>query len=279
MELADRRAAVLELNKAFVADIEAMSEEDWAKPSDCKGWSNTNLVVHLIQVMDLLSDSIARGVQGDAGPPPAAIEAGGIQAWRAQRMARNAEIAAMPKDEIVGLYREGMAKLEEQLAAVDGAPEGAQAWHPAGAQPVAWFVDQWLFELGLHDWDLRVSLDPAARLRESAVKAFVETLPARLPRGFSGADNAKLAGRYRIELNWGVTDVFAWVESVGGDGTMSYNLIDAWATDVTIRTDPTAFALVMTNRRPSRQFHEEQRWLMHGQPTMALGFVDAFQSY
>src|SRR5918911_488339 len=93
-----------------------------------------------------------------------------------------------------------MEALEAELDAIPGADPGARGWHPIGPQPLAWIQDQWLFELALHDWDIRVALDPSAEVRPSAQAAFARTLPDRLGRGFGGGDDPTLAGLYRVEL-------------------------------------------------------------------------------
>jgi hypothetical protein len=48
---------------------------------------------------------------------------------------------------------------------------------------------------------------------------------------------------------------------------------------VTIRTDPSAFGLVGTNRRPVGRFQETGRWQVSGDAARADGFTRAFQSY
>ena len=102
---------------------------------------------------------------------------------------------------MIAWYRRGVGAIDAELDAIPSAPSGAQGWHPVGARPLAWIQDQWLFELSLHDWDIRVALDPDAEVRPSVQSAFARTLPDRLGRGFGGADDPALAGTYRVELS------------------------------------------------------------------------------
>ncbi|MFN8524090.1 MAG: maleylpyruvate isomerase family mycothiol-dependent enzyme [Chloroflexota bacterium] len=275
MDSEQRLAAIRSLTNAMQADLDTLPEEQWSTPSDCAGWTIAHAVVHLVQVAELVTDSIQRGRAGDHGAPPLAASEG-IPAWRAARTKRNAELAAQSPAELARLFREQCGNVQTAFATIPGAPEGARAWHPAGDQPLVWYEDQWLFECALHDWDMRAPRDPDARIREGCLAAFAETLPPRLGRGFKGADVPILAGRYRIEFE---QPQFAWVTNIPGDGTISYDLVYAFATDVTIRTDPTAFALVMTNRRPAQEFSNAGRWDMYGASERAMGFCEAFQSY
>jgi hypothetical protein len=49
--------------------------------------------------------------------------------------------------------------------------------------------------------------------------------------------------------------------------------------DVTIQSDPAAFALVMTNRRPFDQFAAAGRWRTQGDPARVEMFARAFRGY
>ena len=273
MDFASTRRVAADLHRAFLADLVALPAEAWSKPSDCAGWTVAGVVVHETQVAEMLADSLARGRAGDPGPPPQAAE--GIQAWRAWRAGELARRAGQPPEAVLREYRAAVAALERELDASAGSDD-VRGWHPSGPQTPAWLVDQWLFELVLHDWDIRVASDPAADLRPEAMPAFARVLPARVGRGFSRADDPALAGRYRIELDG--AEPFGWVVRVG-DGTVESRLDDDAPADVTIRSDPAAFALVMTNRRPVTGFESTGRWHAAGDVGRAAAFARAFGSY
>ena len=273
MDTARIRRTAAALNRAFLADLEALPAEAWSRPSDCAGWTVAHVVVHQAQVAELLADSLERGRAGDPGPPRKAAE--GVQAWRAWRAGEQARRAGQPPAVLLREYRASVDALERALDATAGA-EDVRAWHPVGPQTPAWLADQWLFELALHDWDIRVASDPAADLRPEALAAFARTLPARLGRGFSRADDPALAGRYRIELD--SSESFGWSVRVG-DGRVDSPSEDATPPDTTIRSDPAAFGLVMTNRRPVTDFEPSGRWRAEGDVARAGAFARAFASY
>src|SRR5204863_5662803 len=129
-------------------------------------------------------------------PPPLAASEG-VQAWRAARTARQQAALTQTPSELIAWYRRAVGALDAELDAIPSADPAARGWHPIGSQPLAWIQDQWLFELALHDWDIRVALDSAAEVRPAVQSAFARTLPGRIGRGFGGGDDPALAGVYR----------------------------------------------------------------------------------
>ncbi|MGE3908093.1 MAG: maleylpyruvate isomerase N-terminal domain-containing protein [Chloroflexota bacterium] len=276
MDLNTIRTAISELDRAFVADMQALPPATWQQPSDCAGWTIAAALIHLAQVAELLGGSLARGRAGDPGPPPLAA-AEGIAAWRAVRAERQKEALTQTPAELMAWYAEATAALNVELDAIPGASPEATGWHPVGAQPLPWIQDQWLFELALHDWDIRVALDPDAEIRKETQAAFAYTLPARLGRGFKGADDPALAGTYRIEVT--SSDPLTASVVVGGGAVAVSEGANSDTPTATIVTDPTAFGLVVTNRRPVDGFSASGRWRISGDAARAEKFSRAYSSY
>ena len=263
------------LSRTLVADMEALPAGAWEQDCDCTGWTIAGAVIHLCQVAELLGDSIARGIAGDGGPPPLVVS-DGIPAWRAHRAEVMKASLALPPAELLEWYRRAVAALNDAADAIPNAPADAQGWHPVGPRPLQWVVDQWLFELALHDWDVRVALDPVAEVRPAVRDAFGRTLPARVGRGFSRADDPALAGRYRVVLTG--DDPYTFLLVVG-DGRLEDRADDGAPADATIRADPHAFAMVTTNRRPIDNYEGTDRWHVEGDAERAHAFARAFSSY
>src|SRR4051812_22782501 len=131
------RQVIGELSQAFLADMQALPSDAWQQPSDCAGWTIAGAFIHVVQVSELLGDSLTRGQAGDPGPPPLAA-AEGVQAWRAARTARQQVALAQTPAELIAWYRQGVGALDAQLDAIPGADPSARAWHPIGAQTLAW---------------------------------------------------------------------------------------------------------------------------------------------
>jgi uncharacterized protein (TIGR03083 family) len=275
MDSAAIRQAIRELDRVFLADMEALPPAAWGQPSDCDGWTIAGAFIHVVQVSELLGDSLARGRAGDPGPPPLAA-AEGVQAWRAARTARQQDALTRPPAELFAWYRQAVGTLNDELDAIPDAPPDALGWHPIGSRPLAWIRDQWLFELGLHDWDIRVALDPAAEVRTEVRSAFARTLPDRLGRGFGGAADPTLSGTYGVELSG--QEPLAFAIQVGS-GALTIISDGGARPDAMIRTDPSAFGLVVTNRRPVERFAEAGRWQVDGDAARADAFARAFGSY
>jgi uncharacterized protein (TIGR03083 family) len=276
METTAIRQAIGDLSRAFLADMEALPADTWQQPSDCEGWTVAGAFIHVVQVSELLGDSLARGRAGDPGPPPLAA-AEGVQAWRAARTERQKAALAQSSAERIDWYRRGVGALEAELDAIPSADADARGWHPIGSQPLAWIQDQWLFELALHDWDIRVALDPTADVRPAVQAAFARTLPGRLGRGFSAGDDPAVAGAYRVELD--AEPPLTVTIQVGNGGLTVVPNESVAAPDATITTDPSAFALVCTNRRPVEPFEQAGRWRTSGDTARASAFAQAFRSY
>lgn len=268
------RQAIATLNEVVLADMAALPSATWEQPSDCAGWTIAGAFIHIVQVSELLGDSLKRGQAGDPGPPPAAKE--DLLAWRAARAARLQAALTQSPAELMDWYRRGVGALTAELDAIPGADPAARAWHPIGPQTLAWIQEQWLFEIALHDWDIRVALDPTADVRPAVQAAFARTLPGRLPRGFGTGNDPALAGSYRVELQ---ADQPLTVTFQAGDGGLRVVPNDGAAPDVTIVSDPSAFALVCTNRRPVEPYIQAGRWQTSGDATRAAGFAEAFKSY
>jgi uncharacterized protein (TIGR03083 family) len=274
MDLTAIRAAIIDLDRAFYADMQALPSGVWNQPSDCAGWTIAAAVIHVAQVAELLGDSVARGRMGDPGPPPLAA-AEGVHAWRAARTERQQLALTQTPEELLAWYRQATDAIHAELELIPSAPVDSEGWHPVGARPLSWVQDQWLFELALHDWDIRVALDPAAEIRTETQAAFARTLPGRLGRGFSGADNPALAGTYEVQMQ--ASEPLTITIAVGGG---SVDIVEgAGAPDVIIVTDPSAFGLVVTNRRQLERFSEAGRWQVIGDADRAEGFARAFTSY
>ena len=279
MDSTAKRQAIGALSQAFLADMQALPDGVWDRPSDCAGWTIAGAFVHVIQVAELLGDSLARGRAGDPGPPPMVLK-DGVQGWRSWRAGVLEASQTKPPSELLAWYRQATAAIEAELDAIPSADPEARGWHPIGAQPLSWVQDQWLFELALHDWDIRVALDPDTDVRSEAQAAFARTLPGRIGRGFGGGDDPSLAGIYRAQLD--ASSPYVITLRVGDGGLTVLPEADGAASatpDVTIRTDPSAFGLVTTNRRPVERFATAGRWQIDGDADRARRFAQAFKSY
>jgi hypothetical protein len=234
-----------------------------------------DVVAHLVLVEVLLGSSITRGLGGDSGPPPEA--AGGVEAWREQRSRERARLMSLPSPHLLDQLKASFQKMQAHLASLLAANESdRQGWHPAGAQPLSWFPGQWLVELCLHDWDIRVSGDPSAEVHPAALPGLGLEMRSRMPRCFKPERAAELQGTVRINLSGPVAT--AWLARVSDS---RIELLDDGVAqpDATIQTDPGTYALVQTSRRPAEFFKASGRWRATGNLSLADGLAAALAGY
>src|SRR3989442_930709 len=128
---------------------------------------------------------------------------------------------AMQRDDPVQLIAQEQVRLMSELKKL---PEAA--WHPRGTWTIAMFVSSRVFELAMHGWDIHVSLDPQARVRDLLQPFLVHFLLQVGKRTFE--ENPDLDGLYRFELQGGM----AWTTRVF-NGKMEYGPLEP-APDATI---------------------------------------------
>lgn len=257
--------------------LEALPPAEWARPSACAGWSVSDLVGHLILVEALIGGSVERGLRGDSGPPPQA--AAGLAAWQEYRAAEIARLGGLAPAELAAAFRAGLGSVEGQLARLaggEGLGQGLRGWHPWAIQPLEWFPGQWLVELGLHDWDIRVAADPRAEVSPAVQAGLGPEMRARMARCFRQelADGA--SGVVRIQL---VGDrPTAWLARLA-EGELTL-LDDGQARpDATLEADPGTYALVQTGRRSAGDLGAGGRWRVTGDERLVEKVVAAFRGY
>jgi uncharacterized protein (TIGR03083 family) len=264
-----------EVAQALGYYLQTLPPDAWARPSDCAGWSVANAVAHLILVQDLLGSSVARGLRGDSGPPPEAAE--GLENWREWRAQEMARLSNLGPGELLARFRTGLETLSEPLGRLATGDGGLKrGWHPAGEQPLPWFAGQWLVEVALHDWDIRVSSDPGADVNQAALPGLGPEMRQRMVRCFKPEQARQLEGVIRIELAGPAPT--AWLAQVA-QGRLQVLDDGAARPGTTIHTDPAAYALVQTTRRPPAFFQERGRWQVSGDASLADRLAASFKGY
>jgi uncharacterized protein (TIGR03083 family) len=255
--------------------LDRLPPAEWVEPSDCHGWTIAAVVGHLILVEALISSSVRRGLGGDSSPPPEA--AAGVEAWREYRSREIARLSAETPPELLARYQDGLGTIQEaldDLAASD--TDTRQGWHPSGLKSLPWFAGQWMVEIALHDWDIRVSRDSAAEVNPAALPSLGAEMRARMSQCFKPRSQLDSSGAVRIEL--GGPAPLAWVARLA-DEQLGLLEDGAAQSDATIRTDPGAYALVQTARRPAKVFEQQGRWRVDGDVRLANRLAASFTGY
>jgi uncharacterized protein (TIGR03083 family) len=269
----DREAAAVA--ESIAAYLEGLEPTTWSAPSDCAGWTVTNLTSHLILVEALLSGSTTRGIGGDAGPPPNVP--GGAAGWREHRAREIERLSALPPGDLLAQFRTGLGAVRQAIGRVV-AGEGAeqQGWHPsAGQQPLAWFAGQWLVEIAVHDWDLRAA-SAAADVAPVALASLGPEMRDRMARCYRPAEGTAQEGTVRIVLE--SQQPLSWLARLS-DGRLEVAGAEAGQPEATIETDPGVFAIVMTARRPAHHYRAAGRWRVSGDQGLANHLAASFAGY
>ncbi|HVA23704.1 MAG TPA: maleylpyruvate isomerase family mycothiol-dependent enzyme [Chloroflexota bacterium] len=237
----------------LLAELKKLPEAAWRQMSHCEGWTNARVVAHLASAAEFYHHSVGRGVRGDTLPP--SIPGGQrltVEQWRARSAAKQEELAEKPPRELLASFDQAGTALVDLLRRVAPHNMTKLAWHPRGTWTIAMFVSTRVFELALHGWDVHVSLNPHARIRE-LLQPFLVHLQLQLGKR-SFEPNPELDGLYRFEL----LGSLAWTTRVF-NGKMDHGPLEP-AQDATIKTDANHFLLLTACREDVAQL--EQRGLL-----------------
>jgi uncharacterized protein (TIGR03083 family) len=252
----------------LLAELKKLPEPAWRQMSHCEGWTNARVVAHLTSSADFYTKSVTKGVRGDALPP--SIPGGQrltVEQWRARSAARQEELAEKPARELQALFDQAGTALVDVLRRVAPHNMTKPAWHPRGTWTIAMFVSSRVFELALHGWDVHVSLNPQARIRE-LLQPFLVHLQLQLGKRSFAAD-PELDGLYRFEL----VGSLAWTTRVF-NGKMDHGPLEP-APDATIRTDANHLLLLTSGREALPELEERGMLKIEGDRERAEQLIAA----
>ncbi len=222
------------------SELKKLPETAWRQPSHCAGWSNARVVAHLTACAEFYHQSVSKALRGDALPP--SIPGGQRltpESFKERFLAKQEDLAEKPRPELVGLFDKHGTALVDLFRRVAPHNMTRPAWHYVGNWTIATFVSIRVFELALHGWDIHVSLDPNAMIREQ-LRPFLVNLQLQFEkRRFKGG--AELDGVYRFDVG-----IQAWTTRVY-NGKMDHGPLEP-NPDATIKTDSTHFILLTTRR-------------------------------
>jgi len=187
--------------------LTSLPAEGWAKPSACARWQVADLVAHLVNGAESYFSSVSRGLRGDTSAPPGRLPAGSDTAVSsAERIAAGAiALREQLGDRLFDRFDATDRQLATLLAGLSPADQQRPCYHGGGIVSAANFVDLRLNELTVHDWDIRSSLEPQARLATqglpSTLLMFSRSLAAGSVRwAFWPGPRLAAPVRYRFEV-------------------------------------------------------------------------------
>lgn len=237
----------------LLSELRKLPESAWRQMSHCEGWTNARVVAHLTVAAEWYAQSVSKALRGDTLPP--SIPGGQrltAEQFRERSKAKQEDLAEKPRGELLALFDNNGTALVDVLRRVAPHNMTKPAWHPRGTWTIAMFVSTRVCELALHGWDIHVSRDPQAKIREM-LQPFLVHLQLQIAKRTFEAD-ADLDGLYRFELQGGM----AWTTRIF-NGKMDYGPLEP-APDATIKMDINHFLLLTTCRESLTEL--EQRHLI-----------------
>ncbi|MDA0999698.1 MAG: maleylpyruvate isomerase family mycothiol-dependent enzyme [bacterium] len=149
-------------------------DTEWALPTFCEGWTRRHAVAHLQAGSEFHEDVVRSGVQGYTGPPFGTKD---VAAFRENRMAEMKRLMGLPVEALVAGFLERHAVFADLLEGLTPADAEKIAWHRIGLIPAGQFAGIRLYELGLHDWDIRAVDDQSLLIEPSISQAMTIHLP------------------------------------------------------------------------------------------------------
>jgi uncharacterized protein (TIGR03083 family) len=252
----------------LLAELKKLPEAAWRQMSHCEGWSNARVVAHLATGAEFYLQSVSKGLRGDVLPP--SIPGGQrltIDQFRERSAAKQEALAEKQPRELLAQFDQAGTSLVDVLRRIAPHNMTKPAWHPRGGWTIAMFVSTRVFELALHGWDIHVSLDPHARIRE-LLQPFLVHLQLQLCKRAFEAD-PELDGLYRFELQGSL----AWTTRVF-NGKMDHGPLEP-APDATLRTDANHFLLLTSCREELAKLEQRGLFKIEGDRERAEQLVRA----
>ena len=163
LDLDEARAAIGREMEAALAELRAIADDDWSRPTRCAGWLVRDLVVHLVWGQRVE----AQGVEavGTGRTSPLDVPA----------------VEAVEPVQLLCLLETAHAGLREALDQRTADESGVPAPMPYGPVPLGLLLQVITMEVGIHHSDLRDALGLPSGLAPDVAVATAAFLSAFLP--------------------------------------------------------------------------------------------------
>ena len=181
-------------NHRFIGILRGLSEQEWRAPTFCPDWCVADVVAHMTLGARFYAHVIPAGAAGHLDMPFGAAD---LESFWAYRKKVGDELVALSDDERIDAFAEAVWRLQEVFEAVQPDALDKKAWHWLAPCPIRTFPGQRLYELILHDWDIRNQ--PDGDLQASSLPVAVDCLPERFPIFFGARGDKDFSGTVCFE--------------------------------------------------------------------------------
>lgn len=152
-EPADIVAPAIRQRRRLAEAVAAFTDEQWAQPSRCEGWSARDVIVHLDSTNTFWSFSIAQGL---AGAPTEFLATFDPVASPAELVA---DAADRSTTDVVDRFVASTEALADLLGSLDGTQWSALAEAPPGHLTVSAVTHHALWDAWVHERDILLPMD------------------------------------------------------------------------------------------------------------------------
>lgn len=209
---------VAQENQRFITMLRGLSEEDWRQPTHCTGWTAADVVAHMTLGARFYAHVIPPGSKGLLEMP---FGAGDLKEFWDYRDRVGKELAGLPGQDRIDTFEAAVNYLQAVFEAIRPENMNKEAWHWMCPCPIHSFPGQRLYELILHDWDIRNN--PESDLHPAALGMATDILDFRLPFFYNLTPDPYLSGSFRFETDeprriWGLGIENTHAKSIPGKG-------------------------------------------------------------
>ncbi len=181
-------------NHRFIASLRNLNEQQWRAPTFCPGWCVSDVVAHMTLGARFYAHVIPAGAAGRLEMPFGAMD---LESFWAYRKKVGDELVALSADERIRAFSEAVWRLQGIFEGIGSDDVDKDAWHWLAPCPIRTFPGQRLYELILHDWDIRNQ--PDGDLHSQALPMAVDCLSERFPIFFRARGDKDFGGTICFE--------------------------------------------------------------------------------
>jgi len=245
--------------------LAALKPQGWSGPTACTEWSVQKTVSHLGSGAELHLGALRTNLDG---AEPIGDEA---------RRGVWDHFDSLAPEPLHAEFRERMRAYLDYLTSLPADKRAGRVQSFAGDTSVADFAQFRLFELSLHSWDIRVALDPTARLLPGSARANFPHALGGLNRRANRAAKAEMTGAvYRFKVFGPVAERFAI--SVR-DGNVEVGDAPHETALATVRLPAEAFIRLYTGRLPLELAEADGEVAIEGDRAAALRLNTLFPGF
>lgn len=246
-------AAVTRQRSRLSATLAGFTEEQWAHPSRCAGWSNRDVVVHLDSTNAFWSFSIAAGLRGE---PTQFLATFDPVASPAQLVAGSQDV---PSPEVLDRFTKSTESLIHQLGALDDDGWSVLAEAPPGHIAVSAVAHHALWDSWVHERDILLPQGLATDLEADEIAACLRYVAALAP-AFAVNSGRVRGGKLTIEAT--EPDISISVD-IGNRVAVSAD--SDKAADLLLTGDAVELVEALSIRQPlARSIRADTMWMVSG---------------